>query len=106
MRQVRRIGLAALAMVLVLGAGVGAWAAGNDDKSSGAPLKVDLNEATELELTRLPGIGPALAKRIVEFRDRHGPFQRVEDVMKVRGIGERSFEKLRPHLTVQKSKRK
>jgi len=44
-----------------------------------------------------------MARRIVEWRDEHGPFRRVEDLMKVKGIGEKSLEKMRPHVTVAKS---
>ncbi|NIP98512.1 MAG: helix-hairpin-helix domain-containing protein, partial [Akkermansiaceae bacterium] len=62
--------------------------------------RLDLNRATVQELISLPGIGEATAKRIVEFREQHGPFQRVEDLMKVKGIGEKSFQKLRPLVKV------
>ncbi len=65
-----------------------------------AELQVDLNRAGESELIKVPGIGPALAKRIIEFRESHGPFRRVEDLLKIRGIGEKSFQKLKPYLTV------
>ena len=65
---------------------------------------VDLNRATVSELTRLPGVGEAIAKRIVDFREQHGPFKRVEDLMKVKGIGEKSLEKIRPHVRVGKAK--
>ena len=65
------------------------------------PDPIDLNEATAEQLQQLPGIGPALAQRIVDFRQQHGPFQRVEDLLKVRGIGEKSFEKLRRLVTVR-----
>ena len=75
---------------------------GKGTAASSAPL--DLNTASEGELTEVPGIGPALAKRIVEFRDEHGSFKRVDDLMKVRGIGEKSLEKIRPHVTVGKKK--
>ena len=61
---------------------------------------VNLNTATEEQLQDVPGIGPALAKRIVEFRKQNGGFKTVEDLLKVRGIGEKSFEKLRAHVTV------
>ncbi len=64
---------------------------------------IDLNRATAEELTRLPGVGEVIAKRIVEFREKHGPFERVEDLMKVKGIGEKSLEKIRPHVRVGKS---
>jgi competence ComEA-like helix-hairpin-helix protein len=62
--------------------------------------QLDLNRATAVELEALPGIGPATAKRIIEYREKNGPFQKVEDLMNVRGIGEKSFLKLRPQLTV------
>ena len=92
--------LLVLAGVLAGGALVEAVAAGKD--RGNADKRLDLNSASESELTRLPGIGPAIAKRIVEFRQKHGPFKRVEDVLKVRGIGEKSFQKIRDRLTVGK----
>jgi competence protein ComEA len=61
--------------------------------------QVNINEASREELERLPGIGPALATRIVEHRERHGRFRRPEHLLLVRGISERRFRQLRPHLT-------
>ncbi|MGQ9666922.1 MAG: helix-hairpin-helix domain-containing protein [Anaerolineae bacterium] len=58
--------------------------------------KMNINRASAEELERLPGIGPALAKAIVELRERRGPFQRVEDLLPVRGIGPVLIERLRP----------
>lgn len=76
------------------------------EKSRATPENpVDLNRADAAGLMSVPGIGPALADRIVAFREEHGPFRRVEDLLKVRGIGERSLEKLRPYLTVGGAKR-
>jgi competence protein ComEA len=63
---------------------------------------VDLNTADAERLGLLPGIGPSMAGRIIEFRDEHGPFRRVEDLLKIKGIGEKSFQKLRPLVTVSK----
>jgi competence protein ComEA len=69
--------------------------------SAAAPARpIDLNRAGADELTSVPGIGKTLAQRIVEFREQHGPFKRVEDLMKVKGIGEKSFEKIRPYVKV------
>ena len=68
--------------------------------ASGTDSKVDLNRASLEELQTLPGIGPSLAARIVDYREKHGPFQRVEDLMNVRGIGEKSFLKLRERVTI------
>ena len=69
--------------------------------ASGSGKVVDLNTASAEELATVPGIGPALAQRIIEFREKEGRFQRVEDLMKVKGIGEKSFQKLRQHFKVE-----
>lgn len=61
---------------------------------------VNLNTATSTELQALPGIGPALATRIMEYRQKTGGFKKIEDVMNVKGIGEKAFLKLKPLLTV------
>ena len=60
---------------------------------------VNINDATREELERLPGIGPALATRIVEHRERYGRFRRAEHLLLVRGISERRFRQLRPYVT-------
>lgn len=60
---------------------------------------VSINRASREELEALPGIGPALAARIVEQRERYGPFRRAEHLMLVRGISERRFLQLRPFVT-------
>ncbi len=62
---------------------------------------VNLNTANAQELARLPGIGQSKAEAIVTLRDRRGPFQRVEQVMLVRGIGRATFRRLRPMLTLE-----
>jgi len=92
----------AVAMLLAGLAADGPVAADLAVDSSG-PSKtgpVDLNHATVEELMALPGIGKVTAERIVAFRKEHGPFTRVEDLMKVKGIGEKSFQKLRDHVKV------
>lgn len=70
------------------------------------PSPVDLNTASVEQLTELPGIGPALASRIVEYREKAGQFESVEELMNVRGIGEKSFAKLEPHVRVGSEKKK
>ncbi len=65
-----------------------------------APAPINLNTATAAELEKLPGIGPATALRIVEFRTKNGAFKKVEDLMNVRGIGEKSFLTLKPLVIV------
>lgn len=64
--------------------------------------KININTASAEELTALPGIGPSYAQRIVEHREKNGPFKKVEDLLNVRGIGEKTFEKIRDRLTVGK----
>lgn len=66
---------------------------------------IDVNRASAADLERVPGIGPATAQRIIEWREQHGPFERLEDLLNVRGIGEKTLEKLRPYLTVGKVER-
>ena len=61
---------------------------------------VNLNTATAAELEKLPGIGPKTAARIVEYRQKKGPFKKPEELMNVQGIGEKSFLKLKSQITV------
>lgn len=63
-------------------------------------VPVDLNTAALDDLTALPGIGEAKAQAILDYRREHGPFRRVEDVMKVKGIGEGIFQQLEPYITL------
>ncbi|MGD8329199.1 MAG: helix-hairpin-helix domain-containing protein [Acidobacteriota bacterium] len=64
---------------------------------------VDINTASAEELQKVPGIGEALARRIVEFREENGRFEKVDDLLNVRGIGVTSLEKLRPYLSVKQT---
>ena len=75
--------------------------AANPAKPAGAatPL-VNINTATQAQLESLPGLGPKVAERILEYRQKNGVFKKVEDLMNVKGIGEKSFLKLKPLLTV------
>jgi competence protein ComEA len=99
---------AATAIALVLAVAILAAApveiAAATQQDSGSPGEpVDINRASVDELIGLPGIGEVMAKRIIEFREQHGPFKRVEDLLKVKGIGEKSFQKLRPSITVSRA---
>lgn len=61
---------------------------------------VDLNGASEADFERLPGIGPSRAKAIVDLRDQLKGFRRIEDLMRVKGIGRKTFQKLVPMVTL------
>jgi len=65
---------------------------------------ININTATAAELEGLPGIGARTAARIVEYRQKNGPFKKVEELMNVRGVGEKSFLKLKPQLTLGQAK--
>ena len=98
--------LAGLVLALIAAVAGGAHAAAASQPKSGdessAP-QIDLNRATVEELESVPGIGEVMAQRIVDFREQHGPFSRVDDLLKVKGIGEKSLEKLRPYFKVSAS---
>ncbi|MBN1137455.1 MAG: ComEA family DNA-binding protein [Anaerolineae bacterium] len=63
------------------------------------PAKVNVNTADLAELETLPGIGPELAQRILDYRQAHGPFARIEDLLNVTGIGSGILEKIRDEIT-------
>ena len=69
-----------------------------DEKSAGL---VNINTATEVELTSIAGIGPAKAAAIIQYREEHGPYQTLEGLMDVSGIGQKTFEKLQHQITVK-----
>jgi competence protein ComEA len=68
--------------------------------SGGATSKININTATTAELEALPRIGPAIAQRIVDYRAEHGPFQKIEDIMNVTGIGPATFDAIKDLITV------
>ena len=62
--------------------------------------KININTATASELESLPRIGPKVAQRIIDYRAKNGNFKKVEDIMKVQGIGEKIFENIKDMITV------
>ena len=67
------------------------------EQAQPATKKININKASAKELESLPGIGPALSKRIVEGR----PYESIEDIMKVKGIGQKTFDKIKDKITVK-----
>jgi competence protein ComEA len=65
---------------------------------------ININTASVADFDALPGIGAKTAALIVEYRQKNGPFKKVEELMNVRGIGEKNFLKLKPQLTVGNAK--
>jgi competence protein ComEA len=67
-----------------------------------APIgKININTATIAELDMLPGIGPAIAQRIVDYRTQNGDFKKIDDLKKVRGIGDVLFDQIKDLITLQ-----
>jgi competence protein ComEA len=79
---------------------VSAQAADHAPARTAATAMVNLNTATAADFEGLPGIGAKTAARIIEYRQKNGPFKKVEELMNVRGIGEKNFLKLKPQLTI------
>jgi competence protein ComEA len=63
-------------------------------------LSLDPNLASAADLEALPGIGPVLARRIVEFREERGPFKNIEELQRVKGLGPKILEKIRPYVVI------
>jgi len=108
---IRRADQTILAMLIfagLLGIGIWWWRSGGAEgrlvdydhlPQHRAEYVVDINRATMVELTELPGVGQILAERIIEHRDSVGPFRSVDDLRKVHGIGGRTVEVMLPHVS-------
>lgn len=99
MRKTRKVGAraAACALALIPLLAAAPALAGGEPHVSGT---VNVNTATAEQLQLLPGIGEARAQAVIEARKRRGGFEKVEDLLEVKGIGETSLEQLRPYVTV------
>jgi competence protein ComEA len=97
-----------VAAALLLGAAAPLVAVAQDKpaavRAAASLPTVNLNTATQAQLETLPGIGAATAKRILEYRQKNGGFKKIEELMNVKGIGEKSFLKLKPHVSVAADK--
>jgi competence ComEA-like helix-hairpin-helix protein len=72
-----------------------------NDKETKAPA-LDINQASAEEFAQLPGIGPKLARRIIAYRKRHGPFRRTEDLIAIHGMGVKKWRAIRARLKVER----
>lgn len=95
--SLKRFVASTLVAVLALAASAGVARAAEKAQPAG---KINVNTATAEQLTQLPGVGERLAARIVEHREKEGPFKSAQELMNVKGIGERNFQKLQPYLSV------
>lgn len=73
----------------------------SDELSQNKPERININTAPESELEKLPGIGKGLAERIVDHREKYGPFRRAEHLIILRGLSDRRFRALRELITVE-----
>lgn len=62
--------------------------------------KININTASAEDLDNITGVGPAYAKNIIDYRDANGPFQKIEDIVNVKGIGPKTFEKMKDEITI------
>jgi competence protein ComEA len=104
-----RIVLSILAVVSMIAvAPLAAAAQGAPPRATAKPAapsgQVNINTASVADFDALPGIGAKTAALIVEYRQKNGPFKKIEELMNVRGIGEKNFLKLKPLLTVGAAK--
>jgi competence protein ComEA len=97
MRKSIRFAVAALAFAAAVLASSGAALAA--DKTAAPQGKVNINTASVDQLAELPGVGPSLAARIVEYRQKNGGFKTANELLNIKGIGDKSFAKLEPHVT-------
>ena len=100
------VAVAFLLAALPSGAAAGQTKAGAPSvaKAAAPAITVNINTASATEFEGLPGIGAKTAARIVEYRQKNGAFKKIEELMNVRGLGEKNFLKLKSQLTVGAAK--
>ena len=84
----------------VVGTRTSASTRSSEAESGTMPEKININSASIEELQRITGVGPATARKIIEYRERNGSFKNAADIMDVPGIGEKKYEELKDAITV------
>jgi competence protein ComEA len=96
-----RIMMAAIVAIAVGATGMSAQSKTPTPKATAtAAAPINLNTATAEQLATIPGVGAKMAERIIDYRQKNGGFKKVEDLMNVSGVGEKSFLKMKPLITV------
>ena len=90
----------AWALILCLGLVLAPTAVLAQKNKAASTEKVNLNTATAEQLQTLPGVGPALAKVIIEYRTKTGKFNKIEELLNVKGVGEKKFQQMKDRLVV------
>ena len=88
-------------LLLCLSLAIGPVSALAQKSSPASTEKIDLNSATAEQLQSLPGIGPTTAKRIIDHRTKVGKFNRIEEIINIKGMGEKKFQKIKDRLVLQ-----
>ncbi len=99
----RRLGFIFALVVMFGGVPCDSWLSALQSQGKAAKPRaeaIDINKATAIDLQKLPGIGPSLAKQIVAYREKYGRFRRVEDLIVIRGIGFKKWKQIRPYIRV------
>lgn len=98
MQKIRK-SIYSIILTVVLLAGLSTAAMANSNAG-----KVDINHATAAELQQLKGVGQVVSERIVTYREQSGPFKAIEEIMNVKGIGEKTFEKIKELIYIGEDK--
>ncbi len=103
----KRVKILPVAFSLLLISGMGLAECANPDAPAGEGKvgveRVNINTASRKELVKLKGIGPVSAERIIEYREKQGPFRKPEDIMRVKGIGRKKWEAIRHFIAVARA---